>query len=70
MLGRKVTETIIRLNDVRTIVDEARRNNTIVTQDGIAAIFAVRHGGTLRYCHTAKRWYYFEIAMVLGTSKS
>jgi putative DNA primase/helicase len=45
-----------RLDEAREII-AAAQDGTIITQDGIAQIFAQRHDGRLRYCHDAGAWY-------------
>ncbi|MFK4724844.1 phage/plasmid-associated DNA primase [Bradyrhizobium niftali] len=47
----------------RSVADEAKRNEKIITQDGIAATFAARYADRLRYCHSAREWFRFDGAL-------
>jgi putative DNA primase/helicase len=49
-----------RKADVRTVTEEAKRDQRVITQDGIAGIFAKRYADRLRYCHSARSWFEFD----------
>ncbi|WP_439375329.1 phage/plasmid primase, P4 family [Bradyrhizobium sp. DASA03120] len=56
-----MSDIVVQPADVaRTVADEAKRNDKIITQDGIAAIFAARYADRLRYCHSSRAWYHFD----------
>jgi putative DNA primase/helicase len=49
-----------RKADMRTVTEEAKRDQRVITQDGIAGIFAKRYADRLRYCHSARSWFEFD----------
>jgi putative DNA primase/helicase len=49
-----------RKADLRTVTEEAKRDQRVITQDGIADIFAKRYGDRLRYCHSTPAWFEFD----------
>jgi putative DNA primase/helicase len=49
-----------RKADIRTVTEEAKRDQRVITQDGIAGIFAKRYADRLRYCHSARSWFEFD----------
>ena len=49
-----------RKADARTVAEEAKRDTRVITQDGIAAIFAKRYADRLRYCHSSRSWFEFD----------
>jgi len=49
-----------RKADARTVTEEAKRDQRVITQDGIAGIFAKRYADRLRYCHSARSWFEFD----------
>lgn len=53
-------DKVIALDDARAVAEEAKRDGRVITQDGIAAFFASRYAGRLRYCHSSKAWFEFD----------
>jgi putative DNA primase/helicase len=49
-----------RKADARTVTEEVKRDQRVITQDGIAAIFAKRYADRLRYCHSTPAWFEFD----------
>jgi putative DNA primase/helicase len=49
-----------RKADARTVTEEVKRDERVITQDGIAAIFAKRYADRLRYCHSVRSWFEFD----------
>jgi putative DNA primase/helicase len=49
-----------RKADARTVTEEVRRDERVITQDGIAGIFAKRYADRLRYCHSTPGWFEFD----------
>jgi putative DNA primase/helicase len=62
-----MTEEVISLEeerrrkaDAQSVANEAKQDSRVITQDGIAAIFANRYADRLRYCHSARSWFEFD----------
>jgi hypothetical protein len=49
-----------RKADARTVAEEAKRDTRIITQDGVASIFAKQYADSLRYCHSTGAWFEFN----------
>jgi putative DNA primase/helicase len=49
-----------RKADAQHVVAEVGRNTGVLTQDGIAGIFARRYADRLRYCHSTRSWFEFD----------
>jgi putative DNA primase/helicase len=49
-----------RKADAQHVVAEVVKDAGVLTQDGIAEIFAVRYEGKLRYCHHTGAWFEFD----------
>jgi putative DNA primase/helicase len=62
-----MSEEVISLEDQRRrkadaqhVVTEVVKDTGVLTQDGIAEIFAARYEGKLRYCHHTGAWFEFD----------
>ena len=49
-----------RKADTQHVVAEVAKDTGVLTQDGIAEIFASRYEGRLRYCHHTGAWFEFD----------
>jgi len=52
-----------RKADARQVVAEVVKDAGVMTQDGIAAVFAKRYADRLRYCHSTRSWFEFDGAL-------
>ena len=51
-------QAVVQITDDMDDIQHARQlDQGLITQDGIARVFAKRYAGRLRYCHHAGRWY-------------
>jgi hypothetical protein len=62
-----MSEEVISLEDERRrkadaqhVVAAVGRDTGVLTQDGIAGIFAKRYADRLRYCHSTRSWFEFD----------
>jgi putative DNA primase/helicase len=49
-----------RKADAQHVAEEAKRDARIITQDGVATIFAKHYAERLRYCHSIGSWFEFD----------
>jgi putative DNA primase/helicase len=49
-----------RKADIRIVAEEAKRDASIITQDGVATIFAKQYADRLRFCHSTGAWFEFN----------
>jgi putative DNA primase/helicase len=52
-----------RKAEARNVAEEAKRDARIITQDGVATIFAKHYADRLRYCHSTGSWFEFDGAL-------